>query len=386
MSAISFHFFKNGHPIQRNDIEIISNGKRYRMDAPRNEVQSKEPIFHDEAGAQHWEPAAPKEAGLDEALLLQAHEQIQAAYPKMLCFLVVKDGKLVFEQYYGGADASAPMDLRSGTKSITAATVALAAADGAFPGLLESSGQDEGGPTVETLFESELPRTASQELRTTTMRHLLTMTSGLHWKTGKRLGELYIPRLHRSRHWVRFALRLPVNPDTRGAFQYRSMDSHLLSAAVTAVTGQTAASIAQDRLFAPLGIAAPRWETDPQGVSAGHIGLALTGRDLAKLGWLHAAGGVWQGRRLLPHAYVRQALTPHSEGLPAFGRYGWQWWIARAHTGDTVRCALGHGGQLLFVVPERRLVTVFTANPKVSRWKHPLRLLERYVLPACPQP
>ena len=110
----------------------------------------------------------------------------------------------------------------------------------------------------------------------------------------------------------------------------------------------------------------------------GEPGLRL--RVVASLALLVAARGV---NVLVPIAFGRavDALTPHGDGLPAFGRYGWHWWIARAENGDAVRCMLGHGGQLVFVVPERKLVAVFTANPKVSRWKHPIRLFERYVLP-----
>jgi len=346
------------------------------MDAPRNDVATTPPRFDPGAGGRSWTVASPAEAGLDPGPLAQADADIRSRWPKMRCFLVAKDGALVFERYYGGADAATPLDLRSATKSVTAAVAACAGALGSF------EGDGAPPPTLEALFAAHLPRTASEDVRGTTTRQLLAMTSGLHWKTGKRLGEAFVPRLHRSRHWVRFALRLPVDPAARGTFVYRSVDSHLLSAAVTATTGRRASDVAQEAILGPLGIAAPPWDADPQGHTVGHIGLALTGRDLVKLGWLHATGGVWEGRRLLPPGYVRLAFTPLGEGLPAFGRYGGHWWIARAATGEAVRCALGHGGQLVFVVPERRLVAVFAACPKVSRWKHPLSLFERYVLPA----
>jgi CubicO group peptidase (beta-lactamase class C family) len=346
------------------------------MDAPRNEVAATPPRFDPAAGSKPWTIASPQEANLDPEPLNQADENIRSGFPKMRCFLVAKDGALVFERYYGGADPETPLDLRSATKSVTAAVAALAGVLGGF------ENDDAKPPTLEALFAELLPRAASEDVRATTTRQLLAMTSGLHWKTGQRLGEAFVPRLHRSKHWVRFALRLPVDPATRGAFVYRSVDSHLLSAAVTATTGRRAAEVAQEAIFGPLGIAPPPWEAYPQGVTVGHVGLALTGRDLAKLGWLHATGGVWEGRRLLPPGYVRLAFAPLGEGLPAFGRYGGHWWIARAATGECVRCALGHGGQLVFVAPERRLVAVFAADPKVSRWKHPLSLFERYVLAA----
>ncbi|HZG57487.1 serine hydrolase [Paenibacillus sp.] len=347
---------------------------------------------------------------MDPAPLLCADEIIRARYPKLRCFLVAKDARLVFERYYGGADAATAHDLRSATKSVTAAVAACAGLFGgggssgletdqvgldaddlsrdvpdggrSGPGTSDCRNRRTKAPTLGELFADRLPRAASDALRETTTLQLLAMTSGLHWQTGQRLGERFVPRLHRSRDWVRFALRLPVDPQTRGKFVYRSVDSHLLSAAVAVRTGRPAAELAQEALFGPLGIAPPHWEADPQGVTAGHVGLALTGRDLAKLGWLHAAGGLWEGRRLLPAAYVRLALTPNGDGLPAFGCYGGHWWIARAGAGETVRCALGHGGQLVFVSPERRLVAVFAADPKVSRWKHPIALYEQYVLAA----
>jgi len=389
------------------------------MDAPRNKFAASPPRFDPRSGDRTWGASSPEETGMDPAPLLCADEIIRARYPKLRCFLVAKDARLVFERYYGGADAATAHDLRSATKSVTAAVAACA---GLFGGgdpreggpsgsgpveiVPENSDPDDGGPgegqlgegaytssdvdaarrtkapTLGELFADRLPRAASDALRETTTLQLLAMTSGLHWQTGQRLGERFVPRLHRSRDWVRFALRLPVDPQTRGKFVYRSVDSHLLSAAVAVRTGRPAAELAQEALFGPLGIAPPHWEADPQGVTAGHVGLALTGRDLAKLGWLHAAGGLWEGRRLLPAAYVRLALTPNGDGLPAFGCYGGHWWIARAGAGETVRCALGHGGQLVFVSPERRLVAVFAADPKVSRWKHPIALYEQYVLAA----
>jgi len=343
------------------------------MDAPRNRLPpegERAPSFDPSAGSLVWGRASAAETGLDAEQLRLADEAIRTSYPKIRCFVVAKDAQLVFERYYGGADAATAFDLRSATKSATAAAAACAGLFGAR------------APALGELFPADLPRTASEALLATTALDLLAMASGLHWASGPRLGEPFVPRMHRSRHWVRFALRLPVRPELQGVFLYRSADSHLLSAAVTAATNRPAAEIAQEAIFGPLGIAAPGWDADPQGHTVGHIGLRLTGEALAKFGWLHATGGVWEGRRLLPAEYVRLAWTPRGDGLPAFGRYGGHWWVARAATGDVVRCALGHGGQLVFAVPERRLVAAFAAEPKVSRWKHPLALFERYVLAA----
>jgi CubicO group peptidase (beta-lactamase class C family) len=124
----------------------------------------------------------------------------------------------------------------------------------------------------------------------------------------------------------------PASPRHAGwQVAYSSDGSHLLSAIVADSTGQPTLRYAQAKLFGPLGIAsdhpftpvfAPRnqaayqragfaWPTDPQGYQLGYGFLRLTARDLARFGYLYLKGGNWQGRQVVPAAYVRAATQPH---------------------------------------------------------------------------
>ncbi|ANE48896.1 hypothetical protein SY83_12725 [Paenibacillus swuensis] len=291
-------------------------------------------------------------------------------HPKLYSFVLVRNGSLVHERYFNETSAETPMDLRSATKSVMSLLIGIAIEEG----LLSLDAK------VYDYFPDWVPAQIPPAAEETTVRHLLTMTSGLHWQTGARLGERWIHRMHASKHWVKFILRLPVDPARRDAFLYRSPDSHLLSAILTRVSGMPAHEYAQAKLFAPLGIAGTAWRADPQGHTAGHIGLRLTARDMAKLGQLVLREGDWHGRRVVPAAWIRDAVRPHTEGLPGVGRYGYQWWSG-AVGGQEAVFALGHGGQLIYVFPALDLVAVFTGDPDVRRWKHPRALLERYVLP-----
>ena len=117
------------------------------------------------------------------------------------------------------------------------------------------------------------------------------------------------------------------------------------------------------------------WAADAQGVSFGGALLQMTPRDLAKLGELYRNGGGWQGRQIVPEAWVRDSIQPRmtvSENL----RYGYQWWL-QPSGGYAAR---GYGGQLLWVLPELRMVVVVTGTSKDS-WL-PVLLTEMFILPA----
>lgn len=318
-----------------------------------------------------WEYTAPAEMGFDAQMLERADEYASANLPKLSSLLLIRRGYLLWERYYNGADRDSLMDVRSVTKSFTGAAVGLLWKEG-----LIGSPDD----TIDRYLPEEAMPVHS-EAGSVSIRELLTMTSGLYWKTGKKLGEAYIRRLHNSKDWLRFILRLPVVPELKGKFLYRSTDSHLLSILTTRVSGLKMASYLQQRMFGELGISLYDWPEDPQGHTAGHVFLQMTARDLAKLGLLYLAGGRWRTHEILPERWVTASLSPQTEGMPFFGSYGYQWWSSSIG-GRKAAYALGHGGNFIIVLPELESVVVALSDPRVSRWRDPRRLVEKFILPA----
>jgi CubicO group peptidase (beta-lactamase class C family) len=290
----------------------------------------------------------------------------------MRSFLVACKGQLIWERYFGGHQALSLNNLRSATKSFTSTLVGIALHQGDLPGL--------DAPML-PLLKRYLPDNTAPLLEQVTLRHLLTMTAGFEWKTGKKLGEAYIHRFHRSRSWVRFILDLPVRQESFGTFQYRSTDSHLLSVLLSECTGVDAFTYARRYLFGPLGIEHVSWMSGPEGHTSGHVGLYLTSRDMLKFGMCCLDQGRWEGRQLIPSAWLTQSMSKQTDGYPAFGDYGYQWWTGKIN-GAEYACAHGHGGQQIYIIPALSAVVVFTADSKVSRWKQPRPLLEEYIIPA----
>jgi CubicO group peptidase (beta-lactamase class C family) len=149
---------------------------------------------------------------------------------------------------------------------------------------------------------------------------------------------------------------------------------------ISVLTGRPAAALAAKRLFAPLGVRKYKWLSAPEGTSSGAFGLLLQPRDLAKLAFLYLHRGRWDGRQIVPAAWVEQSTTDHV--ADPMTEYGYLWWLDRA---DGYAYMAGLYGQLAVVVPGKDLVAVITAHvpatvdsSSVTRW-----LLENYVLPAA---
>jgi CubicO group peptidase (beta-lactamase class C family) len=128
-------------------------------------------------------------------------------------------------------------------------------------------------------------------------------------------------------------------------------------------TGKHADDYAKEHLFTPLGIDAFYWKRTPKGLADTEGGLYLRPRDLAKLGYLFLNDGVWDGKRLLPEGWVRDATAWKIEtDRKGFG-YGYKWWVIsqKGPTSYDAYAALGYGGQYLIVVPELDLIAVFAS-------------------------
>jgi Beta-lactamase class C and other penicillin binding proteins len=142
-----------------------------------------------------------------------------------------------------------------------------------------------------------------------TLKHLLTMTSGIKWDEST---VAYTDPanscagMEKSDDWIQFVLDQPLADAPGATFVYNSGVTELLSQVIKKVTGKQADEYAAEHLFAPLGITDTYWKRTPKGLSDTEGGLYLTARDLAKIGYLYLHDGVWDGRRLLPEGGSRR--------------------------------------------------------------------------------
>ena len=302
--------------------------------------------------------------------LVRAHEAADNNHEYIRGILVATDGRVISEAYFHGAVADRPQNMKSLTKSVTSALIGVAIKEG----FIESVDQRVDSILPEYFEDIDLPenyygdfltdRGRVQEYRELlTVRHLLTMTSGIHsFQKSFMYGFGHVDDI------VATYLRLPFSFRPGEQFQYSTAGAHVLSRIIERTSGLATREFAQRYLFDPLDIEIADWKVGPQGHALGGTGLYLTARDLTKLGQLYLDNGFIDERQVLPDGWAAESLAEQAQVFPpAYISYGYLWW---RKAGDPATedyfFASGTGGQFIFLLPEHDLMVVVTSDPDVS--------------------
>ena len=298
-----------------------------------------------------WVEASVSEVG-GSAAMVEAALAEASTMERLRSILVVKDGLLVVEDYFGTVGPDALHDVRSVTKSVISALVGLSTESGEITSLED--------PIAKYLVPLTGPfEPAKQAI---TIEHLLTMTSGLEWDEPGGLGS-YLEWLRSDDH-IAFVLDKPLVFEPGTSFNYNSGASHLLGPILEQATATLLPSLAQEVLFGPIGVSRHRWEWLSSGSHNAGAGVDLRPRDLARFGQLYLQRGSSGGQRILPVGWVESSYTPRFDWRFNLGAlhgvtYGYLWWTVPGAP-EPLYFAWGHGGQYVVIVPDLNLVVVTT--------------------------
>lgn len=317
--------------------------------------------------------STPEAQGVASASILAFLTAVEQTIQEMHSFMLVRHGCVVAEGWWKPYAPEHPHVLFSLSKSFTSTAVGLAVMEGRL------SVDD---PVI-SFFPDDVPADISPTLAAMRVRHLLSMATGHHEDTTARLAE------REDGNWVKGFLALPVEHEPGTHFAYNSGASYMLSAIVQKLTGLTLLDYLTPRLFQPLGIEQPTWESSSQGINFGGWGLNIRTEDIARFGQLYLQGGLWQGQRLVSEAWVQEATArqvnngtqPDSDWEQG---YGYQFWRCRhgAYRGD------GAFGQYCVVMPEQDAVLAITGGLDDMQavlnlvWEHLLPAMQPSPLPA----
>jgi CubicO group peptidase (beta-lactamase class C family) len=288
--------------------------------------------------------------------------------------LLIHKGRVVYERYGRGFDASKRHLSWSVSKSFTSALTGIAVERGAVA--LDDS-------------ICEYVKARRQESCAITVRNLLEFASGLDWREDYENGGSYqtssvLAMLYGEgrQDMVSFVTGHELSDKPGTSWRYSSGDATLLAGVLdAALRPSLGKDWAWTLLLDVLGMKSATWERDGKGVVVGSSYLHATPRDLAKLGFLYLHDGCWAGGRVLPANWVTQS-TQVSEPirLKSYERgsddvQGWQWWLNRPIPGvqealpwpsvpEGAYAARGHWGQSITVIPSKELIVVRTADDR----------------------
>ncbi|HEY2411543.1 MAG TPA: serine hydrolase, partial [Pirellulaceae bacterium] len=281
--------------------------------------------------------SSPEAEGVSSAGVLAFIEAADKGLDSLHSIMLVRHGKVVAEGWWAPYSPAAPHSLYSLSKSFTSTAVGMAIAEGKLK--LDDD--------VLKFFPEDAPAEPSKNLQAMRVSDLLRMNTG-HQTEPKRVADQV---------WTKafLAHEVPFKPGTH--FLYNTSATYMLSAIVQKATGEKLIDYLRPRLFEPLGIENPTWESSPQGINTGGYGLSVRTEDIAKFGQLYLQKGTWHGKQLLPEEWVAKATArqtsngsnPKSDWDQG---YGYQFWRCRhgAYRGD------GAFGQFCVVLPEQDAV------------------------------
>ncbi len=289
--------------------------------------------------------SAPEAQGVSSTALLKLVDTLDAKIDGMHSIMIVRHGKVILEGWWNPYAAGHNHVLYSLSKSFTSTAVGFAVAEGRL------TIDDE----VLKFFPAEAPEKPSSNLKAMRVRDVLTMSTGHQDEPPTGPDKISAQSF--------LAQPVPHLPGTH--FKYNTPATFMQSAIVQKLTGMTVLDYLQPRLFAPLGIEHPVWETNFQGIALGGYGLRVRTEDIAKFGQLCLQKGRWQGKELLPASWFELATSrqvsngsnPKSDWNQG---YGFQFWRSRhnAYRGD------GAFGQYCVVLPEQDAVVAITSGVK----------------------
>lgn len=296
--------------------------------------------------ASEWAVEPPEAHGMDAAVLDGARSYAFVPQRNTQGVVVVRHGVIVAEWYADGAAADSWAASWSVGKSITSALVGIAIEEGHIP-------------DVDVPMTTYYPQWAGTAREGTTLRDVLTMTSGLRWQESYSVDDAatsdIIQMVATQRDQLAYAASRPQEVPAGTRFSYSSGDTMLLSGVLEQATGVPVREYAQEKLFGPMGMDQAEMWTDAEGNTLTYCCVDTTSRGFARFGQVYLQGGEWGGHQVVPEDWVEESLAPS----PTYDGYGYQWWLTPASGDRPARfSARGHDGQYIYVIPSLDLVVV----------------------------
>ena len=309
---------------------------------------------------------------------------IAVDYNNIAGMVVLKDGRAVYENYFGGCTAESRIHVFSVTKSIVSILFGIA---------LDKGYLDSIDRKVLAFYPEYAVKRGEKTIQHVTIRDILTMTAPYKYKSTP------YTKYFTSPDWVNFSLDVLGGKGQIGAFRYAPLiGPDILTGILAKAAGQSVLDFAGENLFDPLGITVAQnitfhskeeqmafykatdmsvWVADPSGVNAGGWGLTLSPMDMAKIGELIRNGGVYDGTRIVSEKWVRESTSEQSRWAEQDLPYGYLWWVLGQEHGCA---AMGDGGNVIYVSPDQNMV-VAIASRFQPRVKDRIEFIRKYVGP-----
>ena len=292
----------------------------------------------------------PQSVGVSAKVVNDFFKNAQEKNLEYHSFMVIRNGKVAVEWYNEPFDKDTAHSVYSVSKSFTSTAIGFAVSEGLIS--LDDKLLD--------FFPEYAPKKPDPRFDKLTVHNLLRMSSG---KQPSFLSD------KAKVDWIEDFINSPWVFEPGEKFLYINENIFMLSAIINRVTGMSMREYLRPRLFEPLGIDFPFWETDRNGIEAGGWGLYLKTEDLAKFTLCYLKDGKYKGEQVIPKEWVRLATQKQIDneynrpGSDSSFGYGYCFWLD--HLGGFR--ADGMFSQFGIAFPEHNAVVVVTSSIAVEQ-------------------
>jgi CubicO group peptidase (beta-lactamase class C family) len=318
----------------------------------------------------------------DRERIRQLNRKIaEKLYKQITSVVVIKNGELLIEEYFNGANRNTLHDTRSVGKSFASTMMGIAINEG----YIKSENQ-----TLTDFYDLTKFANHSPKKESVTIKSLLTMSSGFDANDDDGSSPGNEEKMYPTGDWVRFTLDLPMDDKTGIGERWRYFTAGVvvLGDIIHKSVPGGLERYADQKLFRPLGITRYQWQYTPQKVANTAGGLRMRALDFAKYGQLYQNGGQWNGRQIIPRAWVEKTFTKQVRRGPGEDEhYGYLFWYTLPNANGKKHeafLATGNGGNKIFVFRDQPLIVVITATAYGTSYMHrqATSMMERHILPA----
>lgn len=293
--------------------------------------------------------------------------------------VVIKNEKLLLEEYFSQSGRDSLQDTRSVGKSFASTLMGIAIKDGYF--------KNE-NLMLKEFYDLKKSENYSSSKDSVTIKSLLTMSSGFDGNDADEESPGNEENMYPTKNWVKFVLDLPTTENKpEKNWSYFTAGVVLTGDILDQKVPKGLENYAGKKLFQPLGITNYKWQFTPQQKPSLAGGLRMRTLDFAKFGQLYKNNGMWNGQNIIDKNWVKKSFTNYFTDNQDFEGYGYLFWRKVYKVGnqsfETYQSS-GNGGNKIIIFKEIPLVIVITAKAYNKSYAHLQadKIVEEYLLPA----
>lgn len=291
-----------------------------------------------------WPVASDYNRQKPDTTLQNALERFQS-----VAFLVVKNDSIKYEHYWDNYSEKSLSNSFSVAKSIISILIGIAVDEGKIR-------------SIDQPVSEYLPEFKEGDKAKITIRHLLTMSSGLSFMESYSTPVNETTEAYYGKDLRKLIKRLRVIEEPGTVYRYKSGDTQVLEMILKKATGMDVSDYASSRLWSPIGAEHDaKWSIDRiKGDEKAYCCFYSNARDFARIGRLYMNDGKWDSTQIVSASYVKESLRPHGlkdKNGNGTDYYGFQWWLLNHHNLD-IFYARGLLGQYIVVIPAKKMIIV----------------------------